>query len=313
MFRKRRRSKETKLEDLSQHLIPIYNRAPCAFLIHHLFSSDECAHLIRLAEEAGFDNATVEGPGGKQITCRDIRCCGRCMIDDVELADSIFERVLNAIRGTQPFEEKVMHAPWVSSSSSVASAQDVKFDEGRITAVGLNERLRFIKYTKGHFFAPHQDIAFTRGPEFGERAGETSHITVQIYLNDKFKGGTTRFVCGKRFFDVQPRKGSVLVFDHNLLHEGSLVTKGQKYSVRTDIMFKRVCNQIIPPKQEMPREVTKGNNDGYDESLNVLRTPNNNEDETRTREVTPETSDEYDESLAAMQRTSIEDVLSASL
>jgi hypothetical protein len=299
MFNKRRRSsipKETELEDLSQNLIPLYNKAPCAFLIHNLFSPDECTQLIRLAEEEGFDNATIAGPEGKQIMRTDIRSCGRCIIDDVKLADSIYERVLNAIRGRTPFEEKVMHAPWVSSSVQKG------VEESRVIAVGLNERLRFIKYTKGHFFAPHQDIAFTRGAEFGEREGETSHITVQIYLNDKFKGGSTRFVCGNRYYDVQPRRGSALVFDHDLLHEGSLVTKGQKYSVRTDIMFQQVPRQMIPLQKEMPTTATnqdviqeaitqQENNDAYDKFLNGLRTPSNNEDEPRTPEVvTPDSS-----------------------
>lgn len=242
MFKKRQRSsvgviKETKLEDLSHSLIPLYNKASCAFLIHNLFSSDECQQLIRLAEDQGFDRATIEGPGGKQIMCGDIRSCGRCIIDDINIADLIYERILKAIRGTQ-FEEKVIHKQKEDGESRIIT-----------TAVGLNERLRFLKYTKGHFFAPHQDIPFTRGPEFGEeRAGETSQITVQIYLNEKFKGGSTRFVSGKRYYDVQPRRGSALVFDHDLLHEGSIVTKGQKYSVRTDIMFKEVSKQIILSK-----------------------------------------------------------------
>lgn len=204
--------------------------------------------------------------------CTDIRSCGRCIIDDVKLAASIYEKVLNAIRKTH-FEEKVVHAPWVSSSEAYAQI-DVE-EEGRVTAVGLNERLRFLKYTKGHFFAPHQDIAFTRGPEFEERAGETSHITVQIYLNEKFRGGSTRFVSGKRYYDVQPRIGSALVFDHNLLHEGSLVTKGQKYSVRTDIMFTQ-----LPPTTKMPTIATKldvareteriGNDSGQNGDVNQL-------------------------------------------
>lgn len=261
MFRKRRR-KETHLQDLSQHLVPIYARAPCAFLIHNLFTSDECAHLIQRAKQIGFEQATVEGPGGDQITRSDIRSCERCIIDDGVLADEIFEKVRGAIRGVEPFEEKVMHAPWVFSLNCNTSAHhnNNNIEEGendRITAVGLNERLRFMKYTKGHFFAPHQDIQYTRGSEFGAKAGETSHITVQIYLNDKFKGGTTRFVCEGRYYDVQPRKGSALIFDHNLVHEATLVTRGQKYSVRTDIMFKRDCNEVEPSQQQEMPEITE--------------------------------------------------------
>ena len=91
--------------------------------------------------------------------------------------------------------------------------------------------------------APHQDIQYTRGPEFGSKAGEASYITVQLYLNDKFKGGSTRFLSGSvknpgtRYYDVKPKVGSVLIFDHDILHEGSEVKNGTKYSVRTDIMY----------------------------------------------------------------------------
>ena len=93
------------------------------------------------------------------------------------------------------------------------------------------------------FTAPHQDIQYTRGPEFGPKAGEASYITVQLYLNDKFKGGSTRFLSGSvknpgtRYYDVKPKVGSVLIFDHDILHEGSEVKNGTKYSVRTDIMY----------------------------------------------------------------------------
>ncbi|KAL7456657.1 hypothetical protein ACHAWC_009819 [Mediolabrus comicus] len=286
MFKKRPRSsvKEVKLEDISEHLIPLYNTAPCAFVLHNLFSPMECTQLIRLAEHDGFDSATVEGPEGNQIIRKDIRKCGRCIIDDAKLADSIFERILNAIRGTK-FEEKVMHAPWVVLSNNEEGEPNNNEETYRITAVGLNERMRFLKYTKGHFFAPHQDIRFTRGSEFGERAGETSQITVQIYLNDKFKGGSTRFISGIRYYDVQPRIGSALVFEHDLLHEGRMVTKGQKYSVRTDIMYNNPKKQIIlssplrlvedvstiAAPQDVAQECAQdSNNGGYDEFLNVL-------------------------------------------
>ena len=131
-------------------------------------------------------------------------------------------------------EKKLLHAPWVINNSKRRAAQD---EEQAITALGLNERMRFLKYTPGNFFGPHRDLRYTRGPDAGERAGETSHVTVQLYLNDKFKGGTTRFLCGKRHYDVKPRLGSALIFDHDLLHEGSKVVGGTKYSVRTDVMY----------------------------------------------------------------------------
>ena len=85
----------------------------------------------------------------------------------------------------------------------------------------------------------HRDAAFSR-------RGLTSFVTVQIYLNDggrDFDGGETRFVGKDRrgapedYEDVVPRVGRLLYFDHDLLHEGRLVTRGVKYAIRTELMF----------------------------------------------------------------------------
>ena len=37
--------------------------------------------------------------------------------------------------------------------------------------------------------------------------------------------------------DVVPRAGSVLLFEHRLYHEGSLLVSGTKYAIRTDVMY----------------------------------------------------------------------------
>lgn len=271
MFKKRQRSiiktaptvsagpKPITIEDLSKQLVPITGRSCFAIVIHDLLAPEECANLIRRAEDEGFDDAMIQGADGRQVLQRDVRSCGRCIVDDAALADAIYVRICNALRGRKDLEKKMLHAPWVTSresrsslSSSMSSggggessshnnggaARAQEEDQSAITSVGLNERMRFLKYSPGHFFAPHRDLRYVRGPDAGpERMGETSHVTVQLYLNDKFKGGTTRFLCGKRHYDVVPRAGSALIFDHDLLHEGSKVTGGIKYSVRTDVMF----------------------------------------------------------------------------
>jgi len=222
--RQRRSTKNVVVEDISNELLPIVGQRAFAVLMHNVLSSDECQQLIRRAENVGFDEALINN-NGKQVLNKNIRACQRCMIDDKAISDDFFNRILSALKGTD-LENKVLHAPWITSG-----------DDHTITAVGLNERLRFLKYEPGHFFSAHRDLRFVRGADAGERTGETSHITVQLYLNDKFKGGTTRFISGKRHYDVKPRMGSILIFDHDLLHEGSKVTGGMKYSVRSDIMF----------------------------------------------------------------------------
>jgi Rps23 Pro-64 3,4-dihydroxylase Tpa1-like proline 4-hydroxylase len=103
------------------------------------------------------------------------------------------------------------------------------------TATGLNERMRFLRYDAGTFFAPHEDDSFVRGHE-------RSFMTMMLYLNEGFDGGSTRFLSEEephKKYDVIPRTGSILLFQHDCLHEGAMVETGRKYAIRTDVMY--VC------------------------------------------------------------------------
>lgn len=81
-----------------------------------------------------------------------------------------------------------------------------------------------------------------------------SHYTVQLYLNDSAKasatgdghvGGATSFLSRdkKRRVDVNPKAGSVLIFQHRrLFHEGAKVLSGVKYTMRSDILYRWETN-----------------------------------------------------------------------
>mmetsp|Transcript_54110 Transcript_54110/g.131320 ORF Transcript_54110/g.131320 Transcript_54110/m.131320 type:complete len:172 (-) Transcript_54110:52-567(-) len=125
--------------------------------------------------------------------------------------------------------------------------------EGKMHCTGFNERLRILRYGPGCCFLPHYDGWYVRGNELGsERKGETSRLTLLLYLNDGYEGGRTRFLRhssrnkrhdeGKRKtkvndIDVNARPGSVLLFDHDCYHEDVTLEKRQKYVVRTDVMY----------------------------------------------------------------------------
>merc|ERR1711912_145954 len=94
--------------------------------------------------------------------------------------------------------------------------------------IGVNDRLRFLKYMPGmHHSGDHTDCAH-EDPEIG-----ISRITVQIYLNDQFGGGRTTFISD-RLIPVEPTVGGIVAFDHELYHRGGLVTCGTKYALRMD-------------------------------------------------------------------------------
>jgi hypothetical protein len=79
-------------------------------------------------------------------------------------------------------------------------------------------------------------------------AKQSSLFTFLIYLNDEFSAGeTTFFIPSVRegimnAYPVKPLMGSVAVFPHGeatgaLLHEGTGVTAGAKYVIRTDLEY----------------------------------------------------------------------------
>jgi hypothetical protein len=222
------KKRETQVEDLSEKLIPILGKVKLAAVIHNLFTPQECAALIKLTEQKGYHNALVHGPNGNEILRQDIRNSGRCIIDDAALATSWYDRLLTAIEGTTVKQR--MLSPHKNHNAN---------SNRTLRAVGLNERLRFLRYTAGQYFGLHRDNAYIRD-EFGERQGEESHLTFLLYLNDKMEGGQTRIgnESEGRYLDVCPEVGAVLIFDHDVLHEAVTIEKGIKYCCRTDVMFK---------------------------------------------------------------------------
>ena len=65
-----------------------------------------------------------------------------------------------------------------------------------------------------------------------------------IYRNDQAMGGETRFFADmedafqrRPYLSVRPKEGMALVFVHRIGHEEAIVTSGQKYVLRTDVIY----------------------------------------------------------------------------
>lgn len=115
-------------------------------------------------------------------------------------------------------------------------------------AVGLNPAIRFYRYTKGQRFGCHVDQS-----DVDPVTGYHSRFTVLVYLNDAsdsdLVGGNTVFYANeagardeKVVLSVAPETGAALVHGHGdrcLLHEGALVESGNKFLLRTDVMYSR--------------------------------------------------------------------------
>lgn len=124
---------------------------------------------------------------------------------------------------------------------------------------GLNARWRFFRYYPGSTYRPHIDGSWVcsgindKGKLVEDLYGDRiSRLTFLVYLNDDFDGGETTFFLPSMSNQVgvidarsiRPQTGAVLVFPHGdsigtLVHEGSSVTKGVKYVIRTDVMYEK--------------------------------------------------------------------------
>jgi len=103
----------------------------------------------------------------------------------------------------------------------------------------LNERFQFLCYLPGQSSPEHMDLCSQRDGGHGH-CGAHSRVSVQIYLHDvpRSHGGSMTFFPGtKKELTVQPRAGSAVIFTQDILHEGSLLFAGIKYTLRTEAMY----------------------------------------------------------------------------
>ncbi|KIL64789.1 hypothetical protein M378DRAFT_77855 [Amanita muscaria Koide BX008] len=215
-------------------------------VLDDVFTPDECRALITFAETGLFNvtehiNTEVEDPwkpaavhyglqAHQQYVDKEYRNSERILRFDHDVAAFIYNRLL-------PYIHEVVEIKPGDKWHGVVGLKSPKVWR----MVGVNERLSFLKYGPGHFFKEHCDGR----PELPD--GRKSQITLQIYLNgsdsagDKIVGGPTRIWSWdkKRWHDVEPRMGRVLIFQQAMvLHSGEEVKEGVKYAVRSDFMYR---------------------------------------------------------------------------
>ncbi|CAF3417371.1 unnamed protein product, partial [Rotaria sp. Silwood2] len=103
------------------------DRNKLAFILLNVFTLKECQEWIELSEQRGYSPAKVNIGNGQEELITDYRNSDRCIIDDENMANILFQRI-------ESFLPKI-------------------YDGYHL--VGLNERLRFLRYDPGQKFAPH--------------------------------------------------------------------------------------------------------------------------------------------------------------
>ncbi|KAL7620452.1 hypothetical protein AAE478_009447 [Parahypoxylon ruwenzoriense] len=245
---------------LADHYGPYF-----ATIIDNLLTSAECAALLT---SAGSEWAAVS----KGDSWRE---CERILSVSPLWAAAISERLAPHL----PEEVKALRkgdalAEHITGAGPLKASQGASKAVWRFR--GADERLSFLRYRPGHHFKPHCDALYHAGdseksfltcqiylsdmPDEGEGDGE-----------EVSPGGATRFwpsrvgmgrknkktedtegaegdeqhqakeeMADEAFLDVQPMVGRALVFQQRMLwHSGQEVKRGEKFTVRLDLMYKR--------------------------------------------------------------------------
>ena len=184
------------------------------YIIREKFlSSDFCQELIMLSETKGYSEADISYNTGARMN-KEYRDNYRCLYRDESLRLQLESLVLDLAPKQVNFIQE----------GGVLVKKDL---------LGLSGNFRFYKYLPGNKFKKHRD-----GNQLEE--GGVSLFTVLFYLNDVEEGGETAVYdpsLENRIL-VKAEEGKLLIFNHTIAHTGEEVTKGIKYILRTDLIYK---------------------------------------------------------------------------
>ncbi len=161
-----------------------------------------CASYVEKFRSQPAELAPIVGRDGNPVIEPQTRNNSRVMWDDSDEANGLLERVRERV------PTQLMG----------------------LALVGANPRLRIYRYGVGERHGAHWDTVVELADEV------RSLLTLVFYLNDGFVGGDTDFLeLGQR---VTPRVGRALIFQHRILHRASEVEAGEKFVLRTDVLYR---------------------------------------------------------------------------
>ena len=214
--------KETRMRVITVPCKP-HNHKWCR-VIKNVLNKQECDQLINVSEQYGY--------GLGYIGSRDAKY-DRVLIESQDISSLIFKRI-----------KRYIPKIWRNDESK--------------KLLGVNEKLRFLRYDINGHFAVHKD-----GPSLTQN-GDKSTVTALIYLNKVEKGGATilhDLDNHDNHIYIVPQPGLILLFEHDVYHEGDIIIKGQKYVIRTDIMYTTINSLSL---NNLNHQLTENDDDIYD-------------------------------------------------
>ena len=223
-------------------------------LVHNVLDNYQCLQLISSVEGTHEEALTNIGGGNMQNEIN-FRLSKQIDMINYEITRSIFEKL-----------QSVNALPIIYKNHILSR---------------IYPKIHFLRYTNGGFFRPHKDGHYAiLTPEYDNTKdeeksdisqnesmkkfndySEISLITIQLYLtdsNDKNKGHTRFFfndnVSDDESVDIQPKIGSCVVFDQDIMHEGIPFVSSSdcpvKDTIRMEVMYEPdpTCSPEIIPR-----------------------------------------------------------------
>jgi prolyl 4-hydroxylase len=175
---------------------------PLYWTVDDALPPDLCAAYIERFHRGAAELAPIVGDGGRPVIELETRNNTRVMWDDPDEANSLLDRIR-------------AHVPARLMGQGLA---------------GANPRLRIYRYATGERHGAHWDTIVELDH------GVRSLLTLVFYLNDGFDGGETDFV--ELDAKVTPRAGRALLFQHRVMHRACEVHRGDKFVLRTDVLYR---------------------------------------------------------------------------
>jgi prolyl 4-hydroxylase len=192
----------------------LHDSKPRVMTLINFMTPEECKHVLALCADRYKRSGVMQNDGNTGV--EDVRTSHSCFIREAQ--DDVVRRI----------------------ESKAAKAAGVNVDQ--------IEGLQIVRYYPGEKYDAHNDW-FHHGDKDTQEKNQR-YVTILVYLNDDFEGGTTDFV--NLGLKVKPVKGNAVMWDNcwkngntndtcheNAKHQGSAPTKGVKYAMNIWTRFNK--------------------------------------------------------------------------
>lgn len=231
-------TEEKKLKNNLIHKEHILNNKK--IITTKILKKSECKNIIKNIKKFGLNELNTYPKEQRQSE-------RLCIIDD-NLSELIYKRIKGLLE--------------VKFTNIIPFGINIS---GEWTLLGINNCFRAVSYKSPSIgFKYHYDSPYCKSSE------ERSILSLVIYLNQNFEGGTTNFYNKNDLVNIsdlttdeeiklnggintynkiiiKPFIGKCVIFEHNTLHMAEPLTKGTKYVLRTDVIYKRKAGIVSYP------------------------------------------------------------------